>query len=270
MNEQGREFWQGALSLSPAAQKWHTVHGILSPYDDYRCDISLFVYACDHALTLIDCLRNLIEAMDVVGKSFEIVMIDDHSADRTSELAHGFMAEFPDIPMILRTNLQHKGVAQNFIDAAFIGCGKYFRMMSADNAEPVETTVDILKSMGDADIIVPYYVGSSFSGLEATRASDWRTRIINLLSGNYINYYAASHMHLRYNVMRWHANTEGPYFQADLLCRLLEVGFTIKQVPCRARPSLPSEIYAGSMRSFGSFMHTLTDLLFRRMRAALH
>lgn len=262
--DNGRDFWDGSLSLTPAAQRWHSVGEILSPYEAYRCDITLFVYCCNHEATIVDTLATIREAMDVVEKSYELVVIDDHSEDRSAELVHGFMAEFPKLGVVLRVNKRRKGLADNYIDAAFIGCGKYFRMVRGDDSEPVETMVDVLKSIGDADVVVPYYV-FSHHGTHDPHMRSRGTRLLNLMSGHQINYYDAAHLHLRYNVMRWHPVTEGAAFQADLLCRLLDEGFTMKQVPCRAMPRNAPPQESRARRTL-SMLHLLLHLLFRRLR----
>ena len=263
-SDNGRDFWDGSLSLTLAAQRWHSVSEILLPYEANRCDITLFVYCCNHEATIFDTLATIREAMEVVDKTYELVIIDDHSEDRSAELVHGFMAEFTKLPVVLRVNKRRKGVAGNYIDAAFIGCGKYFRMVTGDASEPVETMADVLKATGDADVVVPYYVFSHHGARDQHMRSGY-TRLINVFSGHHINHYQGAHVHLRYNVLRWHPVTEGAAFQVDLLCRLLDEGFTMKQVPCRAMPTaLPDrEPFA---RRFFSTLHLLLDLIFRRLR----
>ncbi len=260
MGETGRDFWDGAVSMTPAAQKRHSVGEISVPFEASAYDITLFVYCYNNEDTLPEALHTLVEAMDVVGKSYEIVIIDDCSTDHSAEFAKGFMLEFPRVPLVLRINKAHKGLAENYVDAAFIGVGKYFRLVYGDHSEPVETMVDVLKAVGDADIVVPYYVSMRDKG-RGVRIYEW---LVNTIGGNSINHYGASQVHLRYNVMRWHSNTHGPAFQIDLLCRLLEQGFTVKQVPCRAVPKHPPMGKGYEFRRFWSGVHVLVDLIFRR------
>lgn len=257
MSETGREYWEGAVVLTPEAQRRHSIAAISQPYESSHCALTLFVYCHNHESTILHTLATLTEALDVVEQRFEIVLIDDHSQDSSAELVRGFMLAFPRISMVLRVNKQHKGLAANFTDAAFIGCGKYFRLVQGDTAEPVETLVDVLRAVGDADIVVPYYVNQSGSGW--SRLYAW---LLNAIGGHSINHFGAAHVHLRYNVMRWQAHTQGPDFQIDLLCRLLEKGFTLKQVPCRADAVTQRKEHAG--RRFLSAAHVLIDQLLRR------
>lgn len=257
MHELGREFWDGGISLTPAAQKRHSVASITIPYEGHSCDITLFVYCHNDADTLTDMLAVMMEAMEVAKKSFELVIIDDASTDHTVEFARGFMMEHPKLPIVLRVNKHFKGMAENYTDAAFIGTGKYFRMICCGQAEPVETLVDVMKAVGDADILVPYFLSI---------AKPWRERtyeaMLNLLGGYNITHFGGAPVHLRYNLLRWRANTRGPAFQIDILCRLIEQGFTLKQVPCRALAKRSKE-EQGNYRFWSAF-HVLVDVLFRR------
>ncbi len=264
MSETGRDFWDGVVSMTPAAQKRHSINAISFPFESSHYALTLFVYCHNNEDTILESLHTVVEAMDVVQQPYEMIVIDDHSQDHSVDLIRGFMAEFPRIPMVLRINLRLKGLAQNYTDAAFIGVGKYFRLIYGDNAEPVETMVDVLRAVGDADIVVPYYISMFEKSAYQRYVVGFYEWLLNMIGGNSINHYGAVHVHLRYNVMRWRANTQGPAFQVDLLCRLLEQGFTLKQVPCRA---VPRRLLGGGesgWRRFWSAVHVLIDLMFRR------
>jgi hypothetical protein len=86
---------------------------------------------------------------------------------------------------------------------------------------------------------------------------------INVISGNRISCYTTKHMHLRYNVMRWHSDVLGSAFQMDLLCQLLALDFTCKQVPCRAVPA-PGRDQGVNVKKVLSFAHAFVNILCRR------
>jgi len=52
----------------------------------------------------------------------------------------------------------NKGWAQNYIDSTFIGKGRYHRAICGDNSEMESTIRTVLRPLGEADIIIPYYV----------------------------------------------------------------------------------------------------------------
>jgi len=71
------------------------------------------------------------------------------------------------------------------------------------------------------------------------------TALVNLISGNHIRYYNGTSIHLRYNVMRWHSDTYGFAFNAEIVTRLSQRGghvrgSAIDNVEAAGRVSRPS------------------------------
>jgi len=264
-DEYGKKFWDSAVTLSQTAKAFHSVTAITSPYENNTLDLTLFVSCYNEEKFIIDTLQVIVEAMQTIGKSYEIIIIDDCSKDRSIELIQTFIESHPHIPIVLRANKKNKGLAQNYIDAAFIGHGKYYRLICGDNAEPLETLVDVLSKMGEADIIAPYYVEARGKNLSRLLISSLYTRLINLISGNRIHYYNGLQVHLRYNIMRWHPNTRGFGFQAALLCTLLDLGFTCKQIPCITVERRGGRGNAITWKNLRSVMHTMLAIFIRRM-----
>lgn len=265
MSTFGRGYWSAAVNLSASAQKFHSISEITSPYDVHAVELTIFVSCYNEEAFITETLTTIAEAMKVVGKSYEIIVIDDVSKDRSPELVRQFIEAHPEIPIILRVNRRNKGLAQNYFDAAFIGKGKHFRLICGDNAEPLETIVDVLKTMGEADIIIPYYISAEGKSFYRQLISRSYTLLINLITQYRINYYNGLHVHLRHNVLRWHPNTRGFGFQADLLCQLLDMGFTYKQVPCRTVEKRGGRGSAITFKNMLSVAHTLLDIVLRRI-----
>jgi len=266
MKHGGRKFWDASVAMTVAAQRWHKAADIASPYENNPLDLTLFVSCDNEELSVEATLDTIIEAMQVIGMSYEIIIIDDGSRDRSVELLRRYVEAHPDIAIVLRANTKNKGLAQNYVDAAFIGCGKYYRLVSGENAEPMETMIDVFKAIGEADIVVPYYVASLQEGVSRQLIAQVYTRLLNLMTGNCINDYNGSPVHLRFNVMRWHPNGRGFGFRTDLLCRLLDLGFTCKQVPCRnARRR-----HAIGWKQLLSVAHSIAGIMLRRASDWMH
>lgn len=261
----GKQFWNANVVLSEAAKFYHTSSAITSPYEGNPIDLTIFISCYNEEAYLEDTLKVIVQAMKIVGRTYEILVIDDCSKDRSVEIVQKFIEQNPELNIVLRVNKKNKGLAQNFVDGAFIGRGKYYRLICGDNAEPLETIVGVLKMIGEADIIVPYYVSAEGKNGYRQFVSKLYTRIMNLISGNKIHYYNGLHVHLRHNVMRWHPNTRGFGFQAGLLCLLLEMGFTYKQVPCITIERRVDGSTAITWKNLRSVMHTMVSILLRRL-----
>jgi len=66
-------------------------------------------------------------------------------------------------------------------------------------------------------------------------------------------------------VMRWHPNTRGFGFQADIICMLLEQGFSYKEVAVKTVERRDGRTNALNFKNMLSVAHTLIDLMFRRI-----
>jgi glycosyltransferase involved in cell wall biosynthesis len=268
MNNLGKSYWDAHVTLSDSARQFHTVEKMTAVYDDNPLDITIFISCYNEQDFIYDTLETVVKAMELVGKSYEIIVIDDGSRDQSAELVKKFIALHPQINIIHRINIKNKGLAQNFVDAAFIGRGKYYRLICGDNAEPIDTIVSVISKMGQADMIIPYYISAEGKSLYRRSVSKLYTKIINLVSGNKINYYNGLQVHLRHNVMRWHPNTRGFGFQAGLVCLLLESGFSYIQVPCITIERRGGAGNALTLKNLRSVVHTMMGILLRRMFVA--
>ena len=193
-----------------------------------------------------------------------MIVIDDVSKDNSAALVEKYIREHPDERVILKRNLVNRGLAQNYVDAAFLGKGKYYRLICGDNAEPEETMVSVFKAIGEADMIIPYYVSFDGKSWFRRKLSNIYATVVNAISGLKLHYYNGLAVHLRYNIMRWHPNTRGFGFQADIICMLADQGFSFKEVPVRTVELKGGASRALTWKNILSVGHTLADIIVRR------
>jgi glycosyltransferase involved in cell wall biosynthesis len=224
------------VAMTPAAARLHQVATVLSPATDAAVDLTIFISCYNESAYIVDTLETVRAALSEVGGiSYEIIVIDDCSKDRSADLVEDYIRGHPEVRILLRRNKVNRGLAQNYVDTAFIGRGKFYRLICGDNAEPKDTMVAVFREIGNA------------------------------IGGFRLRYYNGLAIHLRYNVMRWHPNTRGFGFQADIICMLLDHGFTYKEVPVRTVERKGGDSRALTFRNQLSVAHTLVDLFFRRL-----
>jgi len=262
----GRKLWESDVVISQSAQSLlHSVSSITAVYDNNPLDLTIFV-SCYNESSLIEAtLETIRTVMLELPYSYEIIVIDDVSKDHSAQIVEAYINAHPDVNIVLRKNKYNKGLAQNYFDAAFLGKGKYFRLICGDNAEPPETIKTVLSHIGQADIIVPYYTSSEGKSWKRQLISRTYTGIVNLITGYQFHYYNGLAVHLRFNVMRWHPNTRGFGFQADILCMLLDLGFTHKEVPVITVEQRTGASNAITFKNLLSVSHTLVDIVIRRI-----
>lgn len=260
----GVNFWDADVVLSDAAKRHHTPQTFTTPYDA-PLDLTILVSCYNEEDYITNTLETIRQVMSELPHSYEIIVIDDVSKDRSCEKVESYIAAHPEVNIVLRKNKHNKGLAQNYFDAAFLGKGKYYRLLCGDNSEPKETLRNIFSQIGSADILVPYYTSSEGKSFKRQLLSKTYTCIVNTITGYRFHYYNGLAVHLRFNVMRWHPNTHGFGFQADLLCLLLDQGFTYKEIPVIMVEQRTGKSNAITLRNLLSVAHTLLEILLRRI-----
>lgn len=227
--------------------------------------ITLFVACYNEEGNIAATLDVIREACAQTGISYEVLVIDDASADRSVEIVRQYMADHPEMAIRLHVNPQNMGLGENFAEAAFMGTGQFYRLVCGDNVEPVETLVKVFREIGKADIILTYrpddVEGKSLSRRLLSRLY---TQIVNVISGHHIRYYNGLPIMKRRDVMRWQPNSHGFGFQADLVTRLLDRGATYLEVPVKGHERLTGKGKAIRFRNFCSVAHSLLNILLRR------
>jgi glycosyltransferase involved in cell wall biosynthesis len=256
--------------LTPAAAKINDKAALLDGDLGDRVDLTIYVSCYNEKNYIIDTLDTVRAAMAPLSFTYDIVVIDDASTDGSAALVAAYVAAHPDENIVLRKNASNKGWAQNFIDAAFIGKGRYYRTICGDNSLSADAIRVVMHRIGQADIIIPYYVYAEGKNAFRRAVSSVYTALINLISGNRLRYYNGCGIHRRCDVMRWHTNTRGFGFQADILCLLLAQGASYIEVPTTTVESREGASNALTWRNLLSVAHTMIDILLRRISNRLH
>jgi glycosyltransferase involved in cell wall biosynthesis len=232
-------------------------------------EITLLVSCYNEGSFIADTLDNVTGALSEVGRSYEIIVVDDASKDNSVAVIRDYLQRRPELPITLKINEKNRGLGNNYVEAAFLGCGKYYRLCVGDNAEPKEKLIPILRCIGKAEIIIPYHNVIGKSWIRKAISSTY-TFLVNALSGYHIRYYNGLAIHLRYNVMRWPPVSYGFGFQADIITRLLDEGASYGQISTHSVERKGGASTALSMRNVLSVTHTLLEVAIRRLRRMIY
>ncbi len=198
---------------------------------------------------------------------YEVLVIDDGSKDNTVGVVEHYKQTSPGLPIVLKRNPRNRGLTRTYVDGAFLGRGKYYRLVCGDNVEPKETLVNVLGKMGQADMVIPYHERVPGKSSFRRGVSRLYTFLVNTLSGYHIRYYNGLALHLRYNVMRWGPYSFGFGFQAELITRLLDENATYVEEGVEACHQEKSGSQSAlNWKNFLSVTHTLLEILMRRVR----
>jgi glycosyltransferase involved in cell wall biosynthesis len=233
-------------------------------------DLTIFIPCFNEESRVVPTLETVRAALGELGLSYEVIAVDDGSTDRTAEVIAEFCRAHPDMPVRLHKNPRNLGLSRSFVDTAFRGRGRYYRLVCGDNVEPKDSMVKILSAIGKADIIIPYY--PVLPGKSASRKfiSRLYTRIVDLLGGYKINYYNGCALYRRFHVMRWASYNYGFGFQAHLITTLLDEHATYVQVPLEGFHLTKDRGSPLNTRNFLSTGHTLWEIFIRRLRRMIY
>jgi len=237
-------------------------------------ELTIVVPCFNERLHIEGTLDNIRAACESIGlESYEVLVVDDCSTDDTIEVVERYLARTQTGSKIrLLRNDVNRGLGRTYIDTAFLGKGRYYRLVCGDNVEPAETLSTILSHLGEEDMIIPVHP-RVVPGKPLFRrvVSRFFTFLVNLLSGHSMSYYNGCALLLRYDVMRWAPYSYGFGFQADLITRLLDEGRTYCEVTVQVgHVEKDSGASAIQLRNFLSVAHTLLEIGIRRFRRVLY
>ena len=222
-------------------------------------DISFFIPCYNEQGNIRQTIENVIQAVKGQGRplQYEILIVDDCSTDDTVSEVRKVQKEHPEWPIVLQQKEVNQGLGSNYFDASFVARGKYYMMISGDNAEPVDTIHGIVGAMGKADIIIPYFAEKDARSLLRRAISFTFVRLVNLASGTRVKYYNGSVLHLTENVRTWRTKTSGYGYQVELLCRLIRQGKTYHEVHVRNTTRVEGISRAFYPRNVGYVCHSV-------------
>jgi glycosyltransferase involved in cell wall biosynthesis len=228
--------------------------------------LTLFVACYNEEENIEITLDALLGALIQMTFTWEILIIDDASTDKSTEIIRGYQSRHPGLPIHLIVNERNRGLGHNYEAAAVMGRGAYYRLICGDNSEPTETFVKVFQQLGQADIIIPYHGDVPGKSLFRRKLSRTYTTLVNLISGYRLQYYNGLAVHLRENVIRCRTNSGGFGFQADILTQLLDEGATYIEVPVHAQERQKGQSKVLTLKNLMSVGNTLLTILGRRIK----
>lgn len=242
----------------------------ISPITENNFDLSIIIPCLNEELHIVPTLKEVEKAMSTLDITYEVIVINDGSHDKTQQEVEKFLNENLTFPGKIYENIKNKGLAQSYLDGAFLATGKYCLLISGDNVESAETIRSILAEMGKKDIVITYSKAIEGKPWHRLLISDLYTHLVNLLAGLSIRYYNGASLLKRYDVMRWSSRSFGFGFRADTLVRLIYQGATYKEVEVSYSHTVkPKQNSALNKKNFCSVTHTLLEIMIRRLRKIL-
>ncbi|MDA8019731.1 MAG: glycosyltransferase [Thermoanaerobaculia bacterium] len=232
-------------------------------------EVSFFVPCLNEEDNIGPTLETLVEVARDLDLSFEILVFDDASTDDTAARVRAFQQRTPDAAVRLFENERTMGLGFNYVEGAFQGRGTFYMLVNGDHAESRQALETILERRGEADMIVPYFDERDVRGVRRRAISRAFTWIVNRVGGFRLHYYNGPVLHRRELVTRWHPDSQGYAYQAELVTTLLRLGKTVREVQIANQDRESGVSKAFTVQNVLSVGHSLLQIALRRLRAWL-
>lgn len=236
---------------------------------DVQYDITFFIPTYNEEKNIAATIDTIIQSVTGSGKTFEILIFDDASTDETLSVIAGCVQRYTDVHISAYKNKENKGLGYNYFRGSFFAKGEHYMLVNGDNVEPAESIRSIIDLAGSYDMVIPYFGGNDRRTKKRQMLSTIFTKIINILSGNRINYYNGPVLHVRDNVRFWRSESVGYGYQAEMICRLLCEGMTYIHVEVENTDRQWGTSKAFSLANIFSVANSAFHIFWRRLEYAV-
>jgi glycosyltransferase involved in cell wall biosynthesis len=191
--------------------------------------VSFVVPALNEEKVVEGVVRQIHSIVDSHLATYEVVLIDDGSIDHTGQIMDALARELPNVRVL--HNVPNIGLGASYQRGVNRSKYEYVMMMCGDGGLPASSLPAIIGKIGTADIVVPYMTNLRQIKTPLRYAiSRAYTHVLNVLSGQRLNYYNGLPVHRRALLMRTPMASSGFGFQGEILVQLLRAGHSYVQV----------------------------------------
>lgn len=189
-----------------------------------KIDISIIVPCLNEQDHIQSTLSKIANSFNKSSHSFEIVVVNDGSSDKTLEKINIFKDKNPHIAINIYNHPEPKGIGYIFNHYQKILKGAYTRMVMGDDVDYIETHESILNYLYKYDLIIPVYTSVINKSKLRLLISTLFTKIVNLISFQKIRYYNGSVAFRSSALKEITFINDGFGFQAEIISKLLKKG----------------------------------------------
>ncbi|MFQ5645520.1 MAG: glycosyltransferase family 2 protein [bacterium] len=193
--------------------------------------LSIIMPSLNEEKNIRSAVKCTLEAFDDFKIGGEVIVVNDGSTDRTSELVTGMMKSDDRISMISHDTPQ--GIGASFWDGVDNARGETVSMFPGDNENEPGEILRYCELMNQVDMVVPFIYNKEVRSLSRNGLSFLYRFIINTTFGINLNYTNGTVMYRKTILKELDYRNPGFFFQTDILIRLVKSGYLFAEVPCR-------------------------------------
>ncbi len=236
---------------------------------DLSPSISFVVPCYNEADNVADTVAEIRSAADARPREYEIILVDDHSLDRTGEVMARLAADDRRIRVLRnQVNLGYGGAYKRGAAAASMD---HVMLIPGDNGFPAGSIAEILQHVGQADIVIPHVDNRDVRARWRTFVSGRYTALLNFLFRLRVSYYHSAVVHRTALLRTVTVTSNGFGFQAEAVVKLLARGCSYVECGISIREREAGQSSALRPKNVVSVVRTIAHLLctvglFRRYR----
>lgn len=195
--------------------------------------VTFIVPALNEESVVEGVVRDLHATVSGLIDSYEIILIDDGSTDRTASIMDTLGRELPNVRTLHNEQniglgaTYRRGVGEAKLDYVMLFCG--------DGGLPPSSLPPIIAKIGTADMVIPYMTNFDKVRTPIRRlVSKGYTTLLNVLFGQELKYYNGLPVHRRALLNRIEVTSTGFGYQAEIILKLFKMGCTATEVGVQA------------------------------------
>jgi glycosyltransferase involved in cell wall biosynthesis len=210
-------------------------------------------------------LRNTYENIVAATKEaslddYEVVIVDDGSSDRTGLIADEIASNDAKVQVV--HHKPNQGFGSSMIRGIEMSCMTYLVVLPGDNEISLPSIKSIMRSVGRADIVLPFTVNMELRTRWRKLVSRAFTVAMNTAFLCDVQYYNGPAVH-RVDLLRWiGVDTVGFAFQSIMVTKILRMGFSVCEVPMYIQAKADYRSSAVRLRNVVSVLKSFAMLFY--------
>jgi glycosyltransferase involved in cell wall biosynthesis len=212
----------------------------------FQPSISVVLPAYNEEENVGQAVRSVLEAMETLTSDYEVIVVDDGSRDRTSEVVEGLSESYPQVRLVRHeVNQGYGGALNSGFQAA---TRELIFFTSSDNQYDVAEVKKLLPYIETAELVIGYRARRQDPFIRRLFAWGWNT-LVNLLFG-----YVSRDIDCAFKLFKREVThqvpitSKGAMIDTELLVGAKRRGFGIFEVPVSHFPRLAGEQTGANVR----------------------
>lgn len=225
--------------------------------------VSLIMPALNEEAGLEACVFNGFEGFERAGVRGEVVIVDDGSTDRTTEISRRLAASDERVRVVRHERCQ--GIGSSFWDGVSAARGEVVTFIPADGENDAFEILRYLPLLEEVDVVAPFVVNREVRPLARRFLSSLYVSIVAATTGVRLTYYNGTVLYRKSILSGITLRSRGFFYQTEILLKVLRRGYLHAEVPYLLSPRQGGKSKATTLKSLFDvarcYLATLGDLV---------